>query len=137
VVTVSSLASNGVMFSALPTGWMDQDVGLGSIGGKRILCKRSVYGKRLRVCPGWGYADTMHYAYRPLSGDGAIVARLRSTNGGYPVVGVMVPDTLDTAAARWFWVVLRLWQYDLCGHAFDRRCHHRTRGPLCAVPRLD
>src|SRR4029077_18927510 len=50
----------------------------------------------------YGTADAFHFAYRHLSGDGSIVARIVSVSGGasYAAAGVMVRETLDQAATN-------------------------------------
>src|SRR5262249_28761038 len=48
----------------------------------------------------YGSADAMHFAYQPLSGDGVIVARLVSVQGGTSsaTAGVMIRESLDPGA---------------------------------------
>ena len=91
--------SNPVKFTVtsqpLPTPWLDQDVGLVGAAGSASFSGGvfTVQGN------GWvgSTADTMHFVYQPLSGDGSIVARVVSVSGGSsPEVGVMIRQTLNT-----------------------------------------
>jgi hypothetical protein len=50
----------------------------------------------------YGTADAFHFVYQPLSGDGTIVARLVSVQGGagYVAPGVMIRETLTAASTN-------------------------------------
>ena len=50
----------------------------------------------------WNFADGMNYVYQPLSGDGTIVARLLSLQGGSASesTGVMIRESLDPASVH-------------------------------------
>jgi regulation of enolase protein 1 (concanavalin A-like superfamily) len=50
----------------------------------------------------WGTADAFGFVYRPLAGNGQIVARVQSLQNthGWAKAGVMIRDTLATGAAR-------------------------------------
>jgi regulation of enolase protein 1 (concanavalin A-like superfamily) len=97
--------SNPVTFTVLfplPSGWLDQDVGVVSIAGSA----KYVNGVFTLSASGqWIYstADGMHFAYLPLNGDGAIVARVVSATGSqYPQAGVMIRETLNANSAHAF-----------------------------------
>lgn len=50
----------------------------------------------------WGSADGFHFAYQPLPGDGAIVARVLTLQGGgtSPAAGVMIRETLTAGSTN-------------------------------------
>src|SRR5208282_2175595 len=97
--------SNAVVFTvtsqALPSGWLDQDIG--SVG---VVGNASYNNGTYTVTGGgaeiYGTADAFHYVYRPLIGDGTVVARVASLQGGvgYVAVGVMIRNGLDAGAAN-------------------------------------
>jgi hypothetical protein len=47
----------------------------------------------------WGSADSFHFVYQPLSGDGTIVARVVSAGSGLSA-SVMIRETLDAGSAN-------------------------------------
>src|SRR6185436_6045331 len=84
----------------------------------------------------WGTADAFGYVYRPLTGDGWIVARVASVQNtaSWAKAGVMIRDSLDASAAQAFMLV----SYSK-GLAFQRRTmtggdSSSTAGPLAAAP---
>jgi YD repeat-containing protein len=95
--------SNPVMFEVtsqpLPIPWLDQDIGAVGQAGS------ATYSSGVFTVNGSGSggvvgsSDEMHFVYQPLSGDGSIVARVVSTQGGYtPEAGVMIRETLLSGA---------------------------------------
>jgi regulation of enolase protein 1 (concanavalin A-like superfamily) len=66
----------------------------------------------------YGAADAFHFVYRPLTGDGVIVARVKSlqNTSTSAKAGVMIRDTLEAASANAFMVVMQG-----KGTAFQRR----------------
>ena len=105
VVNSGGLNSNGLVFtvtSTLPIGWSDSDVGaVGMLGTAGFANGTfSVQGSGQYI---GSTADQLHFAYQALSGDGAIIARVVSAQGGYvPQAGVMIRETLDSAATNAF-----------------------------------
>jgi RHS repeat-associated protein len=104
VVNASGLNSNAVVFtvvSTLPIGWSDTDVGaVGMLG-------TAGFANGTFTLQGSGYlvntADELHFAYQALSGDGTIIARVVTAQAGYiPYAGVMIRETLDSAATSAF-----------------------------------
>jgi regulation of enolase protein 1 (concanavalin A-like superfamily) len=103
IVAPSMNASNPVSFTVtaqpLPSGWLDQDVGvlgvIGSAGWNNGSFTLNAAGQQI-----YGSADAMHFVYQPLSGDGTIVARVVSFPGevGYATAGVMIRETLDAGS---------------------------------------
>jgi regulation of enolase protein 1 (concanavalin A-like superfamily) len=83
----------------LPSGWASQDVGAvaatGSAGHSNGVYTLSGSGADI-----WGTADEFHFAYRTLSGDGTIVARVASVQNVDPwtKAGVMMRETLSAGS---------------------------------------
>ena len=102
---------------ALPTGWASQDVGAVGLTGSTTFdgSTFTVSGAGADI---WGTADAFHFAYRPLDGDGEIVARLASLDGtaSWTKAGVMLRESLDAGAAHAFMLASRA-----KGAAFQRR----------------
>jgi hypothetical protein len=97
--------SNPVFFTVtsepLPNTWLDQDVGSVGVAGSASYSSGtfSVNGGGAGI---YGNADAFHFVYQPLSGDGTIVARVVSLQGGvgYVSAGVMIRNTLDTGSVN-------------------------------------
>ena len=85
--------------SPLPTGWLDQDIGIVGATGS------ATYGSGTFTANGSGNglfsttSDGFHFVYQQLSGDGTIVARVASLSNTYAQAGVMVRETLNSGAA--------------------------------------
>jgi hypothetical protein len=98
-------ASNPVNFTVtaqpLPTSWLDQDVGSTGVAGSASYASGTftVKGAGAQI---YGTADAFHFVYQPLSGDGTIIARLVSVQGGsvYAAPGVMIRETLNAGATN-------------------------------------
>ena len=85
----------------LPPGWSDTDVGSVGVAGATTYNGGTfaVVGSGSDI---WGTADAFHYAYKPLTGDGVVVARVatvQNTNA-WTKAGVMIRETLDPASAQ-------------------------------------
>jgi len=97
--------SNPVVFTVtsqpLPSSWLDQDVGSVGVLGSASYANGvfTVKGAGAQI---YGTADAFHFVYQPLSGDGTIVARLVSLQGGsgYVSPGVMIRETLNAGATN-------------------------------------
>src|SRR5712692_9100478 len=97
--------SNPVIFTVtsqpLPTSWLDQDVGLVGVAGSASYSAGTftVQGPGTQI---FGTTDAFHYVYKPLTGDGTVVARLVSLQGGasYVSAGVMIRNTLDAGSVN-------------------------------------
>ena len=105
--------------ATLPAGWSHGDVGnTGAIGNATAESGTfSVTGAGADV---WGTADAFHYAYRTLSGDGTIVARVASIQNvnAWTKAGVMIRNSLSPSAAQAFMLVAAS---PLKGVPFQRR----------------
>ncbi len=89
----SNPVSFAVTTQALPTPWLDRDIGAAGVAGS------ATYTGGVFTVKGAGQisgtADKFHFVYQPLVGDGSIVARVTSLQGvTYPQVGVMIRETL-------------------------------------------
>jgi hypothetical protein len=97
--------SNPVIFTVtsqpLPSSWLDQDVGSTGAAGSASYASGTftVAGSGQQI---YGTADAFHFVYRPLSGDGTMVARVVSLQGGsgYVSAGVMIRETLNTGSTN-------------------------------------
>src|SRR6267142_3045725 len=101
-VTVNGQTAVSPIFTLrrIPLGWSDGDVGtVGKAGSAGYASGTfTVKGAGQGMT---GSADQLHYLYQPLSGDGTIVARVASMQGGnYPQAGVMIRESLDAGAAN-------------------------------------
>jgi hypothetical protein len=97
--------SNPVVFTVtsqpLPSSWLDQDVGSTGLAGNASYANGvfTVKGAGAQI---YGSADAFHFVYQPLSGDGTIIARLVSVQGGsgYVSPGVMIRETLTAPSTN-------------------------------------
>jgi hypothetical protein len=85
----------------------------------------------------WGTADAFHYAYRSVTGDATIIARVASVQNvnAWAKAGVMIRETLDAGSAHAFALVSAA-----KGVAFQRRptdggVSVSTAGTLSTPPR--
>jgi IPT/TIG domain len=97
--------SNAVVFTVtsqpLPSSWLDQDIGAVGVAGSASYTSGTftVSGGGAKI---YGSADAFHYVYQALPGDGTVVARVVSLQGGagYVAAGVMIRNTLDAGSAN-------------------------------------
>jgi regulation of enolase protein 1 (concanavalin A-like superfamily) len=100
-----------------PPRWSNADIGLVPTPGAL-----TVTATQMRVSGAgadiWDTADAFHYAWRPLSGDGEIVARVASVQytDRWAKAGVMIRAGTDAGAAHAFMLVS-----PGKGYAFQRR----------------
>ena len=103
--TPVSITVNGAP-SGLPSGWSHADVGATGATGAASFGNGTytVSGAGADV---WGTADAFHYAYRSLTGDGSIVARVTSVQNvnAWTKAGVMMRNSLSASAAQAFQLV--------------------------------
>ena len=85
----------------LPSGWLDADVGSVGTAGS------ATYGSGTFTVKGagsqiYGTADSFHFAYQPVSGDGTIIARVASIQGGssFAAIGGMIRETLLSSSTN-------------------------------------
>jgi regulation of enolase protein 1 (concanavalin A-like superfamily) len=122
--------------SSLPPGWADSDIGAVPLAGSASYTSGTftVTGSGADI---WGSADAFHYAYRSLTGDGTIVARVASVQNvaSWVKAGVMIRETLDPGSTHAFMLVSAS-----KGLAFQRRlatsgASVSTAGSLSTAPR--
>jgi hypothetical protein len=99
--TSISLTVQAVTVTALPSGWSDGDVGSVGVAGSAGYSN----GTFTVAAAGAGIynsADAFHFVYQSLLGDGSIVARLVSLQGGssFEAAGVMIRGTLDAGSVN-------------------------------------
>ena len=113
-VTVTPGPASG---SSLPAGWQSRDVGdVGRAGGASHA--GGVFTVKGAGADVWDTADAFHFAYRTLTGDGAIVARVAAVNGAeaWTKVGIMMRAGTGAGAAHAMMIVSKS-----KGLAFQRR----------------
>jgi uncharacterized repeat protein (TIGR03806 family) len=88
-----------VSVAALPRGWQDADIGDVGLTGEASFLN----GRFNLIASGgdiWGYADAFHFVYRPLNGNGQIIARVFSMQYTDPwaKAGVMFRENISVDA---------------------------------------
>jgi hypothetical protein len=122
--------------TGLPTGWSSADVGSVPFPGNASYSSGTftVTGSGADV---WGTADQFYYAYRSMTGDGTMIARVASVQNvaAWVKAGIMIRETLSAGSAHAFILVSAS-----KGVAFQRRqatggASVSTAGSLSAAPR--
>ena len=95
----SGTASATPSVVALPAPWKDADVGSVALPGGASL-SGGTFTVNASGADVWGVADSFHYVYQPLNGDGQIVARVASeqNTGPWAKAGVMIRESLAANA---------------------------------------
>jgi phosphatidylserine/phosphatidylglycerophosphate/cardiolipin synthase-like enzyme len=92
--------------SSLPSGWTSGDIGNTGAAGASTFSNGTftVTGAGADV---WGTADALHYAYRTMTGDGSIVARVTSIQNVnvWTKAGVMIRNSTSASSAQAFMLV--------------------------------
>jgi RHS repeat-associated protein len=94
--------SNPIVFNVttqpLPISWLDQDAGSVPAAGNATYLNGTytVNGAGQGIS---STADSMHFAYQPLSGDGTIVARVVSVSSGTEA-GIAIRETLNAKSTE-------------------------------------
>ena len=94
--------------SALPDGWRHEDIGaVGVPGGASHDRATESYTVRGAGADVWGTADAFHFAYRLLSGDAQITARVAAVQNtdAWTKAGVMIRGTTAANAPHAFMLV--------------------------------
>ncbi len=119
-----------------PVGeWLDRDIGGVGIAGLATFTNRNV-AISASGADIWDYADAFHFVYRPLIGDGQIVARVASlqNSDAWAKAGVMIRESLDADSTHAFTAIT-----SGNGAAFQRRTiqgglSSHTAGPAVSAP---
>jgi regulation of enolase protein 1 (concanavalin A-like superfamily) len=120
----------------LPAPWSSQDIGAVGLAGTASYRDGTFHlsGSGADI---WNTADGFRFAYRPMDGDGSIVARVASLENthAWAKAGVMIRETL-TAGSRHASMLVSAAK----GLAFQRRISTdglstNTAGPLAAAPK--
>jgi endonuclease/exonuclease/phosphatase family metal-dependent hydrolase len=102
----ASITAISPAFAALPTGWLNKDVGAVGVPGTGSLSGSTfvVDGSGSDV---WGTADEFHFTYTTLTGDGEIVAQVASLDNlnEWTKAGVMMRETLTAGSKHAFMLV--------------------------------
>ena len=114
---VVSIADHVSQERPLPDGWEARDIGAVGVAGS----SREDAGTFMLTGGGadvWGTSDAFHFAYRPMNGDGTIVARVASISGtqAWTKMGVMIRASTSASSAHAFMLVS-----SAKGLAFQRR----------------
>jgi len=98
---VSESRSAAVTVQALPVPWKSQDVGSVAVAGSTSY-QGGIFTVTGAGADVWGSSDGFHFAYVTMTGDGAIVARVRSVQytNGYAKGGVMMRQSLTANSAH-------------------------------------
>ena len=117
--TATAVFDNVSIVSGARNAWGHQDVGsVGKIGDATYDASTQTYSVKGAGADIWGAADAFHFAWRRMSGDGVVVARVASVPNvnAWTKAGVMIRETLDANAAN----ALMLVSYSK-GLSFQRR----------------
>src|SRR3954468_11405528 len=92
--------------TSVPSPWAATDIGATGVTGN-VSYASGVFTVRGGGADVWGTADALQYVYQPLSGDGAIVARVASVQNvaAWTKAGVMIRNGLAPSAAQAFMLV--------------------------------
>jgi regulation of enolase protein 1 (concanavalin A-like superfamily) len=97
----SNIASATPQNTALPSPWTQGDVGSVGLPGSAIYSSGvyTVQGSGSNI---WGKADSFHYVYQSLKGDGQIIARVVGVGNTDPgaKAGVMIRETLAAGSKQ-------------------------------------
>jgi len=99
--TLSLTVTAAPPVSTLPPAWADGDIGATGVAGNASYASGvfTVRGAGAQIC---GTADAFHFVYQSLTGNGTVVARLVSLQGGLGNVAarVMIRNILDAGSAN-------------------------------------
>jgi endonuclease/exonuclease/phosphatase family metal-dependent hydrolase len=102
--TSTSSTSTG---TTLPSGWSSKDLGSVGATGSATSSSSSSFTVTGAGNDVWGAADEFRFAYRTLSGDGSIVARVTTEEAvdAWTKAGVMIRETLSAGSRHAFMLV--------------------------------
>ena len=136
-VSITPIAPPPPAPATLPAGWSQQDIGpVGKPGAGSFDAAADTFTVTGAGAEVWGAADALRYVYRPLAGNGRIVARVPTVQNvnAWTKAGVMIRESMSAGAAQAFMLVS-----PGKGTAFQRRpaaggASVSTAGPLVTAP---
>jgi regulation of enolase protein 1 (concanavalin A-like superfamily) len=99
---LNAAAFDGVAVSSgVPSPWTSSDIGVTGVSGSTSFADGR-FTARGAGADIWGSADSFHYVYRPVGGDGQIIARLASLQNthAFAKAGVMIRASPAANAAH-------------------------------------
>jgi RHS repeat-associated protein len=102
-VTIGSSPASSSTFTVtpLPYGWSDGDIGSVGLSGTASFAYGAFTVQGSGIGTLYSGPDQINFSYLPLSGDGAIVARVVSVSGAPGAqAGVMIRETLGASSAN-------------------------------------
>jgi RHS repeat-associated protein len=102
-VTVGTSSANSSTFTltALPYGWSDGDIGSVGLSGNGSYAYGTFTVQGSGIGTLYSAPDQFNFSYLPLTGDGAIVARVVSASGSCCVqAGVMIRESLGASSTN-------------------------------------
>lgn len=121
--------------SALPAPWRNSNVGTVGVSGSASI-SGGTYTVKGSGADIWNTMDAFHFLYRPLAGDGTIIARVASVQNtdAWAKAGVMIRESLNPDARHAFMAIT-----PGNGAAFQRRtatggASTHTGGPAVVAP---
>ena len=109
VTSHTTAATNAATFDQVsiaagaPPVWTHQDIGAVAITGNASFDPASnTFSVKGAGADIWGTADAFHFAYRTMTGDGVIVARVATVpnTNAWTKAGVMIRETLDPGSTH-------------------------------------
>ncbi len=121
--------------STLPKNWAHTDIGnVGSTGDASFL--NGLYNVVASGQDIWGNADAFHFAYRPLTGDGQIVAHVSTLpfTDPWAKAGVMFRDSLEPGARHALMAVTAEGHSAFQSRSLTNGISANTDGPVRKIP---
>jgi hypothetical protein len=90
----------------LPSGWQSRDIGAAGVAGS-ASASGGTFTVRGAGADVWGTSDAFHFAYREVSNDATIVARVAAISGSqaWTKIGVMIRSSTSAGSAHAFMLV--------------------------------
>src|SRR5688572_1614750 len=107
LLTLSLLSLPAIAAAQLPGDWSSRDIGSVGASGAASSSGGGAFYVRGSGADIWGASDGFHYAYRTLTGDGEIVARVASVDylDAWSKAGVMMRESLSANARHAFMLI--------------------------------
>lgn len=107
LLTVSFLGFPAIATAQLPSGWTSRDIGSTGATGHALGGGDGGFYVRGAGSDIWGSADGFHFAYKTLTGDGEIVARVNTVDylDPWSKAGLMMRESLSAGSKHAFMLV--------------------------------